>query len=152
MINRVKTGETCHFTFVFDKDSADKINSISQIAIVITTGSRYTVLRENDDSTMDIFTEFVAPDNSTFPGSDGYVKFDYAFAEEGRYDVKLCYVKDGNTALDNTDDDTPDKVFSKTKDDNMIEIVKIAVNAYNSKIDYEYEENITKEILEDKGV
>ena len=34
----------------------------------------------------------------------------------------------------------------------MIEIVKIAVNAYNSKIDYEYEENITKEILEDKGV
>jgi hypothetical protein len=149
MANRVKVGEQCEFSFIFDKDTDGIIDEVGNIAIIITGQNSYATLREQDDTDLTIFDKFMAPDNSTFPGTDGYIKFKYIFNDPGRYDVKLCYIKDNGTTAAG---DSADAVFEKIKDDKMIEIAKITVTAYESTTNYNYEENITKDLLKDKGI
>jgi len=152
MANTVKQGTEVTFNFIFDKETDNKITSVEQLAAVISNSSTYAVMREFDSTELEVFEAFVAPDNSQFPGTDGYLQFKFKFDDVGRFDVRLCYVDENNSLLNSNDDDTIDKVFTKTKNDNLIELDKVSITVYNTIDTYTHDSKIDSTTLKDKGV
>jgi len=83
------------------------------------------------------------------PYQNGLIKIKHKFSEEGRFNVKLCMIKDKNSWP--ADDDNVDTTMDKMMDDEYIAVLKTIITVVPAQTVYEFEDKITGTLVSEKA-